>query len=366
VTDDTTRERGQAADADTGGFGSGGTIPERRLPAEAGVLAADPGRGGGAATPSFETSPDERGLPGAPAPTRIGRRVFAWGERTYVMGVLNVTPDSFSGDGLLAGRGPSAPGQAPGIDAPGIDATVAAALALADEMIDGGADLLDIGGESTRPGHELVSPEAERARVVPVVAAIHERHPDLPLSVDTTKPSVAAAALDAGASLLNDIWGVADDDGLARLAAERGVPIVLMHNRARASYTNLLAEVIGELQRAIERTLAAGVPWDAIIVDPGFGFGKAPVQNLALLAGLGGLRVLGRPILLGTSRKSTLGKVLDLPPEERLEATLATTALAVAAGVDIVRVHDVRANVRAARMSDAVVRGAVLRGAVPS
>jgi len=277
--------------------------------------------------------------------------------RTFVMGIVNLTPDSFSGDGLLA------PGRAPGVgdrharDERGLPGHVALALELAAAMVDDGADIVDIGGESSRPGHEIVDADEERRRIVPVVAAIRDRLPGLPISVDTTKPAVAAAALDAGASLVNDIWGVAEDDSLARLAAERGVPIVLMHNRAEARYTNLLAEIIADLQRAIDRALAAGVAWEAIIVDPGFGFGKAPVQNLALLAGLGGLRVLGRPILLGTSRKSTLGKVLDLPPDERLEATLATTALGVAAGVDIVRVHDVRPNVRVARMSDAIIRG---------
>ncbi len=287
------------------------------------------------------------GLPGPLGSTRIGGRTFTWAERTYVMGILNVTPDSFSGDGLLAAaQAKAAPSNA-----------VEAALALARRMIDEGADLLDVGGESTRPGHRPVDADEERRRTTPVIAALHTEFPDVPVSIDTTKPAVAAAALDAGASLVNDVWGVAEDDSLARLAGERGVPLVLMHNRAEARYTNLLAEVIADLQRAIERALRAGVAWGDLIVDPGFGFGKTPVHNLALLAGLGGFRVLGRPILLGTSRKSTLGKVLDLPPEERLEATLATTALGVAAGIDIVRVHDVRPNVRVARMSDAIIRG---------
>jgi dihydropteroate synthase len=167
---------------------------------------------------------------------------------------------------------------------------------------------------------------------------------------------VAEAALDAGASLVNDVWAVGPDDSLARLAATRGVPLVVMHNRAEAAYTNLLAEILADLERAIERALRVGVPWEGIIVDPGFGFGKAPEHNLALLRDLDALKVLGRPILLGTSRKSTLGRVLDLPPDERVEATLATTALGIAAGVDIVRVHDVRPNVRVARMADAIIR----------
>ncbi len=335
-----------AGTAGPGAAGAGaagaGTARERLLPAERGVVPGGLDAGGGA-TPSFAIPPDARaGLPATPAPLRIGGRTFAWGERTFVMGIVNVTPDSFSGDGLAT---------------PGAR-WVDAALSLAGRMIDEGADLLDVGGESSRPGHAAVLADEEARRVVPVVAALHAAHPAVPISVDTTKPSVAAAALDAGAALVNDIWGVADDDALARLAGERGIPIVLMHNRAEARYTSLLSEVIADLQRAVDRAVRAGVPWDAIVVDPGFGFGKAPEHNLALLRHLGALRALGRPVLLGTSRKSTLGKILDLPPAERLEATLATTALAAAAGVDIVRVHDVRPNVRAARMADAIVRPA--------
>jgi dihydropteroate synthase len=323
-------------------------MTDRRPPGD-GVLAARPELGGGAATPSFGLPAGAgEGVPGPASPLRIGPRVFRWGERTHVMGILNVTPDSFSGDGLLA---------APAAGAGTTPDPVAAAVALARRMVDEGADLLDIGGESTRPGHDVVGDRDEIARVVPVVHAVRAALPDTPLSIDTTKPAVAAAALDAGADLVNDVWGVDPVDELLQLAAERRAPIVLMHNRAEARYTNLMAEVIADLQRAIDRALGAGVAWDSIVVDPGFGFGKTPAHNLVLLRELAVLRVLGRPILLGTSRKSTLGKVLDLPPDERLEATLATTALGVAAGVDIVRVHDVRPNVRAARMADAVVRG---------
>jgi dihydropteroate synthase len=299
---------------------------------------------GANSTPAF-VLPDgaPSGLPAGLGSTRIGPRTFTWGTRTFVMGILNVTPDSFSGDGLLAATVPGEP--------------VAAALDLATAMADAGADLLDIGGESTRPGHTAVDPTDEIARVVPVIRAVRAALPSMPLSVDTTKPAVAAAALDAGADLLNDVWGVAEDDSLARLAAERQVPIVLMHNRDEARYTTLLPEIVADLQRAIERALRAGVAWDDVIVDPGFGFGKTAEHNIALLRDLGSLAILGRPILLGTSRKSTLGRVLDLPAEQRLEATLATTVLGIASGVDIVRVHDVRENVRAARMADAVVRG---------
>jgi dihydropteroate synthase len=276
-----------------------------------------------------------------PAPIRIGPTTFMWGERTYVMGIVNVTPDSFSGDGLLAGS---------------VDPVVAA-VALGRRMAEEGADLLDVGGESTRPGHAEVPVDEELDRVVPVIAALRAALPDMPLSVDTTKAPVAAAALDAGAHLLNDIWGVGSDDALARIAAERGVPLVVMHNRAEPQYRDLIPEVVADLRAALERATRLGVPRNALIVDPGFGFGKTPEQNLALVRELAALRVLGRPILLGTSRKSILGRVLDLPVEERLEATLATTALGIAGGADLLRVHDVRANVRAARVSDAIVRG---------
>jgi dihydropteroate synthase len=315
---------------------------DRALPAERGVLDARPELGGARSTPAFRL-PDgaPSGLPAGLGSTRIGRRTFTWGTRTFVMGIVNVTPDSFSGDGLLA------PGQ-----------PVEAAVRLAGSMADAGADILDIGGESSRPGHATVSAEDELARVIPVIRAVREVLADIPISIDTTKPVVAAAAIDAGANLVNDVWGVAEDDALARLAAERRVPIVLMHNRAEARYTTLLPEIVADLQRAIERALSAGIAWDDIVVDPGFGFGKTAEHNLALLRDLGSLAILGRPILIGTSRKSTLGRVLDLPPDQRLEATLATTALAIASGADIVRVHDVRENVRAARMADAVVRGA--------
>ena len=318
--------------------------PRPETPSDPGVVRARPELGGGAATPSVRLpSGAGDGLPGAPEPTTIGDRSFAWGARTFVMGILNVTPDSFSGDGLLTGGDP-----------------VEAATETARWMADEGADLLDVGGESTRPGHEIVAIDDEIARVVPVIRAVRAAVPAVPISIDTTKAAVAEAALDAGAALVNDVWGVATDEGVVRVAAERGVPIVLMHNRAEARYRNVVAEVIADLQAAIERALRVGVAWDAILVDPGFGFGKTPEQNLAIVRELDRLRVLGRPILLGTSRKSTLGKILDLGPDQRVEATVATTVVGVAAGIDVVRVHDVLANVRAARTADAIVRGTPL------
>lgn len=256
------------------------------------------------------------------------------------MGILNVTPDSFSGDGLLAGGDP-----------------VVAAVERARRMVADGADLLDIGGESTRPGNSPVAADQERDRVVPAIAAIRAALPEMPISIDTTKPSVAEAALDAGADLINDVHGTGPDDTLARLAAARHVPIVLMHGRDEASYEDVVAEVVADLRAAVERAESAGMAAVDIIVDPGIGFGKTADHNVTLLRELAVLGALGRPILLGTSRKSTIGRILDLPVEDRLEGTLATTALGIAAGVDIVRVHDVLANVRAARVSDAIIRG---------
>jgi dihydropteroate synthase len=287
---------------------------------------------------------DAAGWP-APAPTRIGPATFHWGERTFVMGILNVTPDSFSGDGLLAAS------------SAGGGSVLDTAVEGARRMVAAGADLLDIGGESTRPGHASVDAAEERARVVPVVAAVRAALPGVPISIDTTKAEVAEAAIDAGADLLNDVWGTDPASPMAAIAAARGVPLVVMHNRAEARYERVMPEVVADLEAALERAMAAGVDPAGLIVDPGFGFGKTPNHNVEVLRDLADLRVLGRPVLLGTSRKSTLGRILDLPVEERLEATLATTALGVAAGVDIVRVHDVRANVRAARTADAVVRG---------
>ena len=272
--------------------------------------------------------------------THIGPATFRWGERTFVMGILNATPDSFSGDGLFAGA----------------DDPVEAAVALGRQMVADGADILDIGGESTRPGHDQVAEADERRRVVPIIAALRAALPTTPLSIDTTKPAVAEAALAAGADLVNDVWGVGDDDAVVRLAADHGVPLMVMHNRTEPRYTTLMPELIADLQRAIERALRLGVRWEDLIVDPGFGFGKTAEHNLTVLRELAALRMLGRPILLGTSRKSTLGRILDLPATDRLEATLATTALGIAGGADLIRVHDVRANVRAARISDAVVR----------
>jgi dihydropteroate synthase len=280
----------------------------------------------------------------APASTRIGPTTFVWGSRTFVMGILNVTPDSFSGDGLLDSTAPTDP--------------VERALRQARRMVDEGADLLDIGGESTRPGHEPLDAAAERARVLPVIRAVRAALPGIPISVDTTKADVADAAIAAGADLLNDIWGVGPAAGaLAAVAADRHVPLVVMHNRDAPDYADLVGEIVADLRTAVDRAITLGVPEGDLIVDPGIGFGKTAEQNVVVLRELAELHRLGRPVLLGTSRKSTIGRILDLPPDQRLEGTLATTALGIAAGADIVRVHDVQANVRTARVADAIIRG---------
>jgi dihydropteroate synthase len=279
---------------------------------------------------------------------------FDWGARTYVMGILNVTPDSFSGDGLLR-------------EDNGV-------LTRAREFVAAGADILDIGGESTRPGAESPGAEAERARVVPAIAAVRDTFPDIAISVDTYRAGTAAAALDAGADIVNDVWGLRADPDLAPLAADREAPVVLTHNRSKpgsaeidarlggqylgAHYDNLLEDVARELSDLAENALAAGIARDQIILDPGLGFGKTVAQNLELMNRLDRFRVLGYPLLVGPSRKSFIGRVLDLPVEERDEGTAAAIAICIARGADIVRVHDVAQMVRVARMTDAIVRAA--------
>jgi len=261
---------------------------------------------------------------------------LAWGVRTYVMGIINVTPDSFSGDGL-------------GGD---VSAVVDQALRFQEE----GADILDIGAESTRPGHEKISVEEELARLMPTLEAV-VRQVELPISVDTYKAEVAKRAVDAGAVIINDIWGLKPGAELAQVAAETGAGLVLMHNKKGTIYQNLLPDVVSSLQTSVGTALDAGVPKENIVVDPGIGFGKTPDQNLEILAGLDALKAADCPIMVGTSRKSTLGLLLDLPADQRVEATAATVSLAIAGGADLVRVHDVKEMVRVCRVTDAVVRG---------
>ena len=260
---------------------------------------------------------------------------FAWGERTYLMGILNATPDSFSGDGL-----PEA------ADAIAHAATLAAA----------GADIIDIGAESTRPGSRPISNEEERRRLLPVLRGVRAREPQAVISVDTFKADVFADACDAGADALNSIWGL--DDALLAVAAQRGVPVVIMHNKRVAVYErDVVDEVLAYLDAQAARAVARGIARTRVIVDPGIGFGKTPEHNLAVLGALDRLVALGFPTLLGTSRKSTIGKLTGRSVDERVFGTAATVALAVAAKIDIVRVHDVAEMRDVARVADAVVRG---------
>ena len=261
---------------------------------------------------------------------------LTWGTRTYVMGIINVTPDSFSGDGL------------------GSD--VAAAVDLALRFQDEGADILDIGAVSTRPGHQQVSEDEELRRLMPALEAVAKRV-KLPISVDTYNAAVARRAVDAGAVIINDIWGLKADPMLAKVAAGTGAGLVLMHNQRGTEYRDLLPDVVSSLESSVGTALEAGVPQVNIIIDPGIGFGKTPDHNLEILARIDILKSIGCPILVGASRKSTLGLLLDLPPGQRVEGTAATVSLAIAGGADLVRVHDVKEMVRVCRVADAVVRG---------
>lgn len=251
------------------------------------------------------------------------------------MGIINVSPDSFSGDGL---------------------STVDAAVAQAQRFVAEGADILDVGGESTRPNSAPITVDEELQRVIPVLERLAGKI-NVPLSVDTYKFEVARRALYTGAEMLNDIWGLKQEPRLAKLAAEQGLPIILMSNQRDKPQRNIVPAVLSDLKRAVDLALDAGVPWENIIIDPGIGFGKTLEQNLELVRRLDELKLLGRPILLGTSRKSMIGLVLNLPAEERLEGTAASIAIGIAKGADIVRVHDVKEMMRVCRMSDAIVRG---------
>ena len=273
--------------------------------------------------------------------TKIGGSVFKWGSRTYVMGVINATPDSFSGDG--------------------VGSNVDAALAQARSFEQWGADIIDVGGESTRPpsiyaGSEPVTVDEELERVLPIIRVITQAT-KLPVSIDTYKAGVAREAVAAGAAMINDVWALRRDPDMARTAAELGVPVVLMHNQDHTRYDDVVPDVISRLSWLADRAVEAGVRRDGIVLDPGMGFGKTAQHNLEILRRLDEFGVTGLPLLVGMSRKSTIGYVLDLPVGERVEGTAATVALSIAGGADIVRVHDVREMVRVARMSDAVVRG---------
>jgi dihydropteroate synthase len=271
--------------------------------------------------------------------TRCGNTEFRWGEKTYIMGVVNLSPDSFSGDGL-------------GDD---IEATVSQAR----RMIEEGADIIDVGGESTRPGTEPMSADDHEEELRLVIPAIERLAAEIsvPISVDTYKSAVAERAVKAGANAINDIWGLKRDPRLAQVAADAGVPIILMANQRDAPpKVGIMAKVLSDLEAGIQTALEAGVSPGDIIVDPGIGFGKSLEQNLELVNRLAELKQLGKPILLGTSRKSMIGLVLDLPPDRRLEGNLAVTAIGIANGADMVRVHDVKPTALVCKMSDAIVR----------
>ena len=267
---------------------------------------------------------------------KIGNRSFDVQNHTYVMGILNVTPDSFSDGGKWLDKDK--------------------ALYRVESMLEEGMDILDVGGESTRPGHVVITDEEEISRVVPVIENIKAQF-DVPISLDTYKAEVAKAGIKAGVDMINDIWGLRKDPVMARLIAESGVACCLMHNRKEADYTDLLLDMVADLQESVELALEAGISKDKIILDPGIGFGKAYVDNLQVLGALDAFKQLGYPLLLGTSRKSVIGLTLDLPVEERLEGTLVTTVMAVQQGYSFVRVHDIKENVRAIRMAEAIREG---------
>lgn len=280
-----------------------------------------------------------------------------FGRKTWVMGIINVTPDSFSGDGLISHFD-----------------TVRAALEQAQRFVEAGADILDIGGESTRPGAAPVTEQEELARVLPVIDALRSSGINTPVSIDTYKANVAEAALRQGADWINDVWALRADPRMAAVAASFEAPLILMHNRSQPAnaelqqrlggrytgitYTNLIREINDELMESVAIARSAGVTDDHIILDPGIGFGKTVEQNLELVNRLDEIKQLGFPVLLGASRKSFIGYTLDVPPEERVEGTAAVCAIGITRGADIIRVHDVDVMVRVARMADAITRKA--------
>ena len=266
---------------------------------------------------------------------RIGNKEFNIGERTYIMGILNVTPDSFSDGGKFN--------------------EIEAAVAQAKKLVEDGADIIDIGGESTRPGAEYVTEEEEIKRVVPIIKAIKEQL-DVIISIDTYKSKTAEEAVKAGADIINDIWGAKYDKNIAKVAAKYNVPIILMHNRQPKPYENLMKDVVADLQESIDIAIEAGVKKENIILDPGIGFAKTYEENLIVMNNCEIIKEIGYPVLLGTSRKSMIGLTLNLPVNERVEGTLATTVMGIMKGLEFVRVHDVLENKRVAVMTDAILR----------
>jgi dihydropteroate synthase len=267
---------------------------------------------------------------------KAGEYTLSLEKRTLVMGILNVTPDSFSDGGKYQ--------------------RLDQALIHAEKLVNDGADILDIGGESTRPGHIPVSVDEELRRTIPVIEALVKRL-DCPISIDTSKSEVAKAAVEAGASIINDIWGAKKDPQIAKVAAQYQLPIILMHNRTDTNYHSLMEDIQEDLLASVQIAMRQGVKKEDIILDPGIGFAKDLEQNLTVMRNLEQIVALGYPVLLGTSRKSMIGKVLDLPVDQRLEGTAATVALGLAKGCQLIRVHDVKEMVRVARMMDAMLYG---------
>lgn len=265
---------------------------------------------------------------------KIGNKEFKLGERTYVMGILNATPDSFSDGGKFN--------------------EVELALKRVEEMIRQGADIIDVGGESTRPGFTVVEADDEINRVVPVIKAIKEKF-DITVSIDTYKAKTAEAAIKAGADIINDVWGFKNDKDMAAVAAKYDVQCILMHNREDKPYENLMEEVKSDLEESIKIAMDAGVKKENIILDPGIGFAKTYEENLMVMKNLKEIRDLGYPVLLGTSRKSMIGNALNLPVDQRVEGTVATTVMGIMAGCEFVRVHDVLENKRACVMTDTIL-----------
>lgn len=267
---------------------------------------------------------------------RIGTQEFDTKENTYIMGILNVTPDSFSDGGKIIG--------------------IDAALKKAEEMKGDGAAIIDVGGESTRPGYTPVSEDEEMDRILPVIEAIKNRI-DIPISVDTYKSKVAEAAILAGADLINDIWGLKADPHMAEVIARHEVACCLMHNRNKAEYKDFMSDLVWDLSESVKLAKQAGIAEDKMILDPGIGFAKDYTQNLTAIRDVGKVVELGYPVLLGASRKSVIGLTLDLPSDKRLEGTLVTTVVAIQNGCSFVRVHDVKENYRAIQMTKAIYRG---------
>lgn len=265
---------------------------------------------------------------------KIGHKEFDLNNHCYIMGILNVTPDSFSDGGKYN--------------------NLDRALKHTEEMIADGADIIDVGGESTRPGHEVITDEEEIARVAPVIEAIRKNF-DIPISIDTYKGAVTEAALQAGADLVNDIWGFKHDEQVAKLTAKYNVACCLMHNRDNTSYNNFQKDFLSDMRECIELAKKARVSDDKIILDPGVGFGKTYEHNLEIINHVDIMHELGYPILLGTSRKSVIGLTLDLPATERVEGTLATTVIGIMKGCSFVRVHDIKENYRIIKMTEAIL-----------